>query len=51
VAVPEVVLYYRLHGGNATHGTTPDEIGYARAVKKLLDQRRGAERRASPRER
>jgi hypothetical protein len=43
--VPEVVLYYRLHGGNTTYGRMPGEVGYARAVKKALDRRRGAQRR------
>jgi glycosyltransferase involved in cell wall biosynthesis len=43
--VAEVVLYYRLHGGNTTYGRMPREVGYARAVKKVLDRRREMQHR------
>jgi glycosyltransferase involved in cell wall biosynthesis len=44
--VDDVVLYYRLHGGSTTYGRAPSEIGYARAVKNLLELRRARATRA-----
>jgi glycosyltransferase involved in cell wall biosynthesis len=38
--LPDVVLFYRLHGANLTHTRTPQQAGYTRAVRKLLDRRR-----------
>jgi glycosyltransferase involved in cell wall biosynthesis len=38
--VDEVVLYYRFHRRNTTRGRMPREVGYARAIKKILDRRR-----------
>lgn len=43
-AVKETVLYYRLHGENTTRGCSTGQAGYVRAVKKLLDRRRGLSR-------
>jgi len=40
-AIEETVLFYRLHGDNATRGWSTEQAGYVRAVKKLLDRRRG----------
>lgn len=42
LSLPEVLLYYRLHGNNLTQGWQPQQAGYVRAIRKMLDKRRGS---------
>jgi glycosyltransferase involved in cell wall biosynthesis len=40
----DVVLYYRLHGANLTQSAVPQDAGYTRVVRKLLERRRHDQR-------